>query len=79
MSNSIYKGTLDNEAWQRFQQGPAAREAMDDQIRRRFKIPDDRYYTVTLPPGPAGQVFLDTGRTRPPQVHKISKSDQDHD
>ncbi len=47
---------------------------MDDEIRKRFKIPDNRYYSVTIDPSPVGRIFVDKTRTRVITGVKLSKS-----
>jgi hypothetical protein len=48
---------------------------LDSEVRRVMKIPEDRYYCVSVwPPGTAGRVTL-TG-SRAVRAAKISKSDQ---
>lgn len=50
---------------------------MEESVRRLFKLPDNRYFTVTTwPPERAGQVFVDKTRTRVVLTKKVSKSDQ---
>lgn len=70
-------GTMPEAMFKRFAVSAASRAAMDAEIRKAFKIPDNRYFTVTMPPGPAGKVFLDTGRYRMVETPKLSKSDAD--
>jgi hypothetical protein len=51
--------------------------ALDDEVRKKFNIPDDRYYSVlTWPDSLAGRVWLDENRFRAAPKKKISKSDQ---
>jgi len=50
-------------------------DSVDDKIRKHFKIPKNRYYSVTLPPSPAGRVIIDHTRTRVLESVKLSKSD----
>ena len=50
-------------------------DAVDDKIRKHFKIPKNRYYSVTVPPSPAGRVIIDHTRTRVLESVKLSKSD----
>lgn len=47
---------------------------MDSEVRRCFKVPENRYYSVsTYPAAVAGRVTMTTERTV--KAHKISKSD----
>jgi hypothetical protein len=47
---------------------------MDEEVRRRFGIPDNRYYTVAVfPQHLAGRITVE--RTRLVKTAKISKSD----
>jgi hypothetical protein len=50
-------------------------DAVDDEIRKHFKIPKNRYYSVTVPPSPVGRVIIDHTRTRVIESVKLSKSD----
>jgi hypothetical protein len=51
--------------------------ALDEEIRRHFAIPEDRYYSVArYPEHIAGLITIDQTRTRVPKARKISKSDQ---
>jgi len=50
-------------------------DSVDDEIRKHFKIPKNRYYSVTVPPSPAGRVIIDHTRTRVLESVKLSKSD----
>lgn len=68
-------GVMPEKMFERYSKSPEARASMDAEIRKNFKIPDNRYFTVTMPPGPAGKVFLDTGRSRVVDTPKLSKSD----
>lgn len=70
---------MDPEMFAKFSKGPDVREHMDEAIRKQFKIPDSRYYTVTMPPSPPGEVFIDYSRSRVLTTPKISKSDQKPD
>lgn len=47
---------------------------MDEEIRKTFKLPPNRYYSVTLSPSPVGRVFVDRTRTRVVESVKLSKS-----
>lgn len=47
---------------------------MDEEIRKTFKIPSNRYYTVTVSPSPPGRVSIDRDRTRVVESVKLSKS-----
>jgi len=47
---------------------------MDEEIRKVFKIPSNRYYSVTLYPSPEGRVFIDRSRYRVVENTKLSKS-----
>lgn len=50
---------------------------MDAEVRRLFKLPENRYYTVTTwPLERAGQLFVDETRVRVVHARKVSKSDQ---
>jgi len=50
---------------------------VDREIRNKFNIPDNRYYSVTTwPEHLQGRVFVDSKRVRDIPVKKISKSDQ---
>ena len=69
-----YAGTLDAPTLAKFSQGESQREALDETIRRQFKVPDSRYYTVTMTHGLQGQVWIDHARTRVTQSVKLSKS-----
>lgn len=48
--------------------------SMDEEIRAKFKIPKNRYYSVTVPPSPAGRILVDPSRTRTVRSVKLSKS-----
>jgi len=48
---------------------------MDYEIRKLFKVPSNRYYSVTVPPSPPGRVFVDSTRTLIFVTPKLSKSD----
>lgn len=51
--------------------------AGDTALRQQFRIPENRYYTVTVWPEQArGLIYLDEKRTREARAQKISKSDQ---
>jgi hypothetical protein len=58
----------------RFSASHEAREKMDEEVHRCFGIPVDRYFTVTMPRGPAGKVFVDLGKTRAVGSVKLSKA-----
>ena len=75
MSRNRQAGVMDPAMFERFSKGPEVRERMDEEIRKRFSIPDTRYYSVTMPPGPPGVVFVDYSRTRVLTTPKLSKSD----
>ena len=47
---------------------------MDDEIRKVFGIPKNRYYSVTVHPSPPGRVIVDHSRTRVVESVKLSKS-----
>ena len=47
---------------------------MDEEIRKTFKLPPNRYYSVTLSPSPVGRVFVDRTRSRVVECEKLSKS-----
>lgn len=48
---------------------------MDQEVRNRFKVPSDRYYSVVMwPPSMQGTVTVDPSRTRYVEKTKISKS-----
>ena len=50
---------------------------MDEEIRKKFDIPKNRYYTIsTWPEKVAGYLYIDMKRTREVSAKKISKSDQ---
>ena len=49
-------------------------KSMDEEIRKVFKIPSNRYYSVTLHPSPPGRVFVDKSRYRVVENTKLSKS-----
>jgi hypothetical protein len=49
-------------------------KSMDEEIRKTFKIPSNRYYSVTLSPSPVGRVFIDRTRYRVVESVKLSKS-----
>ena len=51
---------------------------LDDQVRKRLKIPEDKYWGLTTYPF-VGNVMLDLKRDRPKVVNKVSKSDQKND
>lgn len=68
------KGVMDEKTFARFAASEQERSAMDEEIRKKFHIPSNRYYTVTLPPSPAGRVFLDESRKRELHTPKLSKS-----
>lgn len=66
--------TMTPEMFARYTADPLA---MDAEVRRHFKLPENRYYTVTTwPPERAGQLFVDETRTRVVHAKKVSKSDQ---
>ncbi len=52
--------------------------AMDPEVRAWFKLPVNRYYTVSVWPVP-GEVRVTPGLTRELRAHKVSKSDQQND
>jgi len=61
---------LSSELYQRYLDDPLA---MDAQVRAAFKIPEDKYYSVSVyPPHLAGRVTIE--RTRHVRSDKISKS-----
>lgn len=47
---------------------------MDEEIRKVFKIPSNRYYSVTVYPSPVGRIFIDKTRYRVVESTKLSKS-----
>jgi len=50
--------------------------AVDNEVRRKLKLPEDRYYTVSVwPPELAGRVFV-SSLHRSVKEAKISKSDR---
>lgn len=49
-------------------------KSMDEEIRKVFKLPSNRYYSVTLSPSPVGRIFVDRTRTRVVESVKLSKS-----
>ncbi len=65
---------MDPEMFRRFSSSPADRENMDAEIRAKFRVPHSRFYSVTMPPGPPGNVFIDLTRTRVVASQKLSKS-----
>lgn len=66
---------LSAEQLERYRSSPPL--ALDEEIRRQFGIPDDRYYVVSLwPECVAGVVTVDKRRYRVVGVKKISKSDE---
>ncbi|MEK7953277.1 hypothetical protein [Luteolibacter soli] len=67
-------GTMSDAMFAQFSVSPEAREAMDGEVRASFGIPVDRYFTVTMPPGPAGKVFVDLSKTRAVGSVKLSKA-----
>lgn len=49
----------------------------DKQIRRKYNIPSNKYYTITLcPDNLRGTINIDINRVRRIGPEKISKSDQ---
>jgi hypothetical protein len=50
-------------------------KSMDTVIRKVFKIPDNRYYSVTVYPSPVGRIFIDKTRYRVVESNKLSKSE----
>ena len=56
---------------------PEERENLDREIRKKFNVSDDRYYSIsTWPEKVAGNVYIDMKRYRDIPKKKISKSDQ---
>ncbi len=49
-------------------------KSMEEEIRKTFKLPPNRYYSVTLSPSPLGRIFVDRTRTRVVESVKLSKS-----
>ena len=66
--------TMSPEMFKKF--GPKGENSknMDEEIRKVFKLPPNRYYSVTLSPSPVGRVFVDRSRTRVFESIKLSKS-----
>ena len=65
---------LDEETLKRYINDPVG---MDEEIRKKFNIPNNRYYTIsTWPEKVAGYFYIDMKRTRDVPAKKISKSDQ---
>ncbi|RYD83992.1 MAG: hypothetical protein EOP84_06760 [Verrucomicrobiaceae bacterium] len=75
MSDQLQEvGIMPEAMFVRYAASPAAREAMDEEVREYFEIPVDRYFTVTMPPGAAGNVFIDLSKTRAIGSVKLSKA-----
>ena len=66
--------TMSPEMFKKFGPDGQNSKSMDEEIRKAFKIPSNRYYSVTLSPSPEGRVFIDKSRTRVAESVKISKS-----
>jgi hypothetical protein len=68
--------TMTPEMFQKF--GPNGENwgKMDEEIRKHFKLPSNRYYSVTVSPSPPGRIFVDRSRTRVVESTKLSKSDK---
>lgn len=58
--------------WDRYQADPVGTDA---ELRRQLRLPDDKYYTVSVWPVP-GRVLVDDKRHRAVKAVKVSKSDQ---
>lgn len=75
MSAPTRIGRLTEEQVKRYEADPLG--APDVELRQQFKIPDDRYYTVSVwPERCRGFIYVDLTRTRLVKARKISKSDQ---
>jgi len=66
--------TMSPEMIKKFGEHGENAKLMDEEIRRTFKIPNNRYYSVTVDPSPLGRVFIDKTRYRVVETVKISKS-----
>lgn len=66
--------TMSPEMFAKFGDKGENSKLMDDEIRKAFKIPSNRYYSVTLHPSPPGRVFIDRNRYRIVESVKLSKS-----
>lgn len=65
---------MSGDLFDRYQHDPLKADA---DVRRIFKVPDNRYYSVTIwPDHMAGRISIDMKRTRAVAGKKISKSDQ---
>lgn len=64
-------GRMSEEMLKRYEADPLG---MDAEVRQCFKVPENRYYSVSMyPPAVAGRVTVTTERVV--KAHKISKSD----
>lgn len=66
--------TMSPEMFQRFGDKGENWSKMDEEIRKLFKLPSNRYYSVTISPSPLGRIFVDRSRTRVVESTKLSKS-----
>jgi len=65
---------ITGELFERYKANPLG---MDETIRLAFKLPPDKYYSVsTWPEERAGFISIVTGLDRKTPARKISKSDQ---
>lgn len=66
---------MDDKMFEHYKQNPLG---MDDTVREHFKLPDNRYYTVSMWPEDefAGVVRIITNSVRVVKAAKISKSNQ---
>lgn len=67
---------IDGKLLEQYMTNPLS-QSVDEEIRSKFSIPTNRYYSVTVfPPERAGEVRVDLIRTREVSAKKISKSNQ---
>lgn len=71
LSAAVTSQTMPKELLARYEADPLG---VDAEVRRYFKVPENRYYSVsTYPPSVAGRVTVTTERDV--KARKISKSD----
>ncbi|MBF0207907.1 MAG: hypothetical protein HQK53_13585 [Oligoflexia bacterium] len=74
MNDNLNYFTMTPEMFKKFGPNGENSKSMEEEIRKTFKIPPNRYYSVTLPPSPEGRVFIDRTRYRVVESVKLSKS-----
>lgn len=71
MSTTNVLGWMSEEMLKRYEADPLG---MDAEVRQYFKVPENRYYSVSMYP-PTGNGRVTVTSERVVKAHKISKSD----